>query len=279
MNWTVEETDHAVQIVRMRYNGDFEQKVLLRADAHHDNPKCLQDLERKHLDQALALGAPIVDAGDLFCAMQGKYDKRSSKEDVRPEHLDGNYLDALVQTAIDFYSPYRENFVAIGFGNHEKAIEDRHETSLTGRLCRALKVPKGGWRGVVRFVFEHESGGRIRKHDLFYDHGNGGGGQGSKGVHKYRDRAMIFPGASVILTGHIHEAWYLEAVRWDVDGRGRITKDTQYHLCTPTYKDEFQQVGKGWVDTKGMPPKPLGAWWMTFFYESGDIKIKFERAT
>jgi len=46
---------------------------LLRSDVHHDNPKCNQDLERKHLDEAIEYDAPIIDNGDLFCAMQGKW--------------------------------------------------------------------------------------------------------------------------------------------------------------------------------------------------------------
>jgi hypothetical protein len=27
--------------------------LLLRTDVHHDNPKCLQDVERKHLKEAM----------------------------------------------------------------------------------------------------------------------------------------------------------------------------------------------------------------------------------
>jgi hypothetical protein len=60
-------------------NKDWEQWVLLRSDVHHDNPKCDQDLERQHLQEALEYDAPIIDNGDLFCAMQGRWDKRADK--------------------------------------------------------------------------------------------------------------------------------------------------------------------------------------------------------
>jgi hypothetical protein len=211
--------------------------------------------------------------------MQGKYDPRADKSDVRSEHQHGNYLDKLVNTAYDFYAPYSDLFVQIGYGNHENAIERRNETSLTERLTERLGVQMGGWRGLVRFVFEHRAGGKVRKHELFYDHGNGGGGQASKGLHKWRDRAITAPDASVILSGHIHEATYHESCRWHIDGKGKLITSTQYHIQTPTYKDEFTKIGRGWVDTNGMPPKPLGAWWMIFYAEGSDIKIKFERAT
>ena len=42
---------------------DWEQWVLLRSDAHHDNPKCNQDLERVHLQEALSYDAPIIEIG------------------------------------------------------------------------------------------------------------------------------------------------------------------------------------------------------------------------
>jgi hypothetical protein len=92
---------------------------LLRSDAHHDNPHCDRDLEKKHLDEALECGAGILDCGDLFCAMQGKYDRRACKSSLRPEHQTGEYLDALVNTAADFYQPYAKNWICFGQGNHE----------------------------------------------------------------------------------------------------------------------------------------------------------------
>lgn len=69
----------------------WEQWVLLRSDVHHDNPKCDQKLEKKHLDQAKEYNAIIIDNGDLFCAMQGKYDKRASKDaDATRDDADGH---------------------------------------------------------------------------------------------------------------------------------------------------------------------------------------------
>ena len=60
--------------------------------------------------------------------MQGKYDPRSSKDDLRPEHQGSNYLDSLVNTAADFFEPYAKNLIMIARGNHEAAILKRQET-------------------------------------------------------------------------------------------------------------------------------------------------------
>ena len=88
--------------------------VLLSFDRHHDNPKSNNRMEKRHLDQARERNAVIIiDGGDLFCAMQGKYDRRSNKDDLKPEHKKGDYLDKLVSTAADFYGPYADLFAVM----------------------------------------------------------------------------------------------------------------------------------------------------------------------
>ena len=85
MAWTCKKLSRNVHeiTIDLTRNRDWEQWVLLRSDVHHDNPKCKQDMERRHLDEALEFDAPIIDNGDLFCAMQGKWDKRSDN-DLQP---------------------------------------------------------------------------------------------------------------------------------------------------------------------------------------------------
>ena len=51
----------------------WEQWVLLRSDVHHDNPKCDQKLEKKHLEQAKEYNAIIIDNGDLFCDISKQF--------------------------------------------------------------------------------------------------------------------------------------------------------------------------------------------------------------
>ena len=160
--WTVEQTSKNTNVVDINFpfvrNHDWEQWVLLRSDVHHDNPKCDQDLEREHLETALEYDAPVIDNGDLHCVMGGKWDKRSSKESIRPEHQVNNYFDAIINTATDFYKPYASIFAVLGRGNHETAILKNHETDLTDRLAASLRrhgsnVVASGYGGWVRFRF------------------------------------------------------------------------------------------------------------------------------
>ena len=70
--------------------------------------------------------------------MQGKYDRRASKTDLRPIHQVDNYLDAVVNTAVDWFSPYADMFALVAEGNHESAIRRHHETDLIERFVTTL---------------------------------------------------------------------------------------------------------------------------------------------
>jgi hypothetical protein len=87
------------EIIFSNIHAGWEGWVLLSSDRHHDNKLSVWELERKHLDLALQRKALVIDSGDLFCAMQGKYDKRSNLDQVRPEHRYNDYLNRLTQSA------------------------------------------------------------------------------------------------------------------------------------------------------------------------------------
>ena len=75
-----------VTVIRVQYSGvDDSLKLLLRSDAHHDSVHNLRDMEKRHLEEAIRDGAYILDAGDLFDAMQGRNDPRRGYQDLRPE--------------------------------------------------------------------------------------------------------------------------------------------------------------------------------------------------
>jgi len=260
----------------------WEQWFLLRGDAHHDNPKCDWTLEKKHLEQAKERGAGIVDIGDLYCAMQGRWDKRANKSDLRAEHQCGDYLDALVRTAADFYEPYAANWVVQGFGNHETAIYKAHETCLINRLAAALNdragVPflTGGYSGWVRFMFTI-NGTQCTSRDLWYTHGYGGGGPVTEDmIQSNRQRTYIK--ADIMLSGHVHRSWQQDYTWVALNESGNQKRNDGLYIKTGTYKDDFCDGSSGWHNEKGMGPRPLGAWWLRFYRESRDIYFTATRA-
>lgn len=255
----------------------WEQWFLLTSDWHLDNPKCDRKTLKRHLEQAKERNAKIIIFGDLFCAMQGKYDKRSNKLSLRPEHQTDNYLDSLVDTTAEFLEPYKSHIAAISPGNHETSIQGRHETDLTGRLCQQINVYKIAYSGWVVFRLRCKEM-RTRTINLSYHHGYGGGGPVTKDIIQTNRKAVYLPDADIVVSGHTHDSFVFPVSRVRLKANGEQVLEQQHHIKTGNYKDEFT-CGSGWAVEKGMPPKIIGSVWMRLFFERTDIQREFMMTT
>jgi hypothetical protein len=277
---------HSIDIVLPKV-GD-EQWVLLQTDAHWDNPKCDRSKMKKHLDLALKRNAPVIDAGDFFCAMQGKYDKRSSKKDLRPEHATGNYLDSLVNTAIKWLEPYKSILTVRGVGNHESSIQKNHETDLTERLAERLRsiggiARRGGYSGFVKFSISKGQYGKAtscrKAFKLWYFHGSGGDSPVTRGLIQTNRQAVYVADAEFVFTGHTHHSWQVPIERIRLSHKNAIEMFRQTHIKGAGYKEEFRDGYGGWHVERGGPPKPTGAYWIRFFnsgYVDNDVTFDYE---
>lgn len=277
MVWSIKKAGDQSHILTVKYDRkeDWEHWVLLTADRHWDNPYSNHKLQIKHLEQAKERNAPVIDVGDLFCAMQGSKDKRGNKSALRDEHKRNDYFSALVETATEFFKPYKEQLALICRGNHETSIIKHNEIDLTNHLCKNLGVEPGRYGGYV--IFRFARGKATIAIRMRYFHGSGGGGIVTKGVIQTNRRAVMWPDADIIVSGHIHESWVLENTQERVNNFGEISYKNQVHIQLPTYKEEH---GKdGWHDQRGAPPKPIGAYWLKFYNDGYDnIKFKAVRA-
>lgn len=271
--------------IDFRRHGDWEQWLLLTADHHWDNPHCNRDLLKQHLDEAVARGAPIWSFGDAFCAMQGRYDPRRDPSDVRPEHRVRNYLDALVNTRAEWWQPYAGYLQFESCGNHELAIERHCETSLGERFAAVHNltggsVTTGPYAGWIRVRFRDRGtsrGSHTQSVTIAYDHGSGGGGPVTKGVIQTNRRSVYLPDADIMLTGHIHEAWQLEVERERLSESGKPYLDTLLHVQLATYKEErLDPGGSGFHVERGRPPKPLGGWWLRFYWSRARERVHYQ---
>ncbi len=132
-----------VTVVRITYTSNDEYlKLLIRSDAHHDSINNLRDLEKRHLDQAVADDAYILDFGDLFDAMQGRNDPRRGYQELRPEFKVDKYFNAVVDDAKKFYEPYANRWLLMAKGNHEASVLKNTQLDLTSLPARqAVYLP------------------------------------------------------------------------------------------------------------------------------------------
>lgn len=89
--WKVEKTGPTVTTIRIPVsrNARWEQWALATSDRHIDSPHTDLPLQKRHLSQAVDRGAFVLDLGDLYDAMQGRNDKRSSKSDLKDQYKSG----------------------------------------------------------------------------------------------------------------------------------------------------------------------------------------------
>jgi len=273
------------EIVFDGVSAGWEAWGLLTSDRHTDNQYSDWEFQKEHLELAKKRGAFIIDAGDVFDLMQGKYDPRKDLDLLREEHKGQDYLDRVLRSAKRDYSPYAENFAVIGMGNHESNILDRLGTNMIDRLVvelnRSLEDKKsdhhiyaGGYSGWVLFRFNiHKTVQRSKV--LAYYHGSGGASPVTRGVISTNRMSVYLPDADIVLTGHTHDQFVVPIPRVRISTQsGTLTQDNQYHVKTGTYKDERQDGFSGWaLQQQDGAPKVKGACWVRFYLQDANNSI------
>lgn len=255
-----------------------EIQFLLLSDAHWDNPKCDRETLKNDLNEAVAKGMRILINGDLFCVMQGKYDPRRSKKDIRPEHNVAQYLDEVVEDAARWFAPYANHIDFVGYGNHETAILKNVETDLIERFVTLLntkttgghRVMKGGYSGF--YVVQMNRGQTSKSFILKYHHGFGGGGPVTKGTIQHNRFATYVEGVDCIWMGHVHEDYELTYMKEKLDNKFNIVKFPVLMVRSASYKEEFAFGEGGFHLEKGRPVKPVGSRILTLKFERNKKK-------
>jgi hypothetical protein len=211
---------------------------------------------------------PIFINGDFYCLMQGKYDPRRSKKDVLPEHNKANYIDAVIEDAVDWWSPYASLLTVIGYGNHETAIIKNLETDPLQRFVDLLNynnktsVYTGGYGGWL-VIKKQLEGNTFMTKNLKYHHGLGLGGIVTRGAINLTRALEIYENMDIFVMGHIHENSSRNDVRDTVQyNTGKhchelVQKQIHLAICG-VYKEEYEDGFGGWHVERGAPVKPTG---------------------
>jgi hypothetical protein len=259
---------HEKNIHELRVEGSSFRMGMF-SDIHWDNPKCDWNLLKHDLDYCLKNEIPIMFNGDTFCLMQGAYDPRKMKGDIRPEHNNARYFDSIIETAVDFFLPYANLMTIVGYGNHETSIIKRQETDVIQRFVTLLNYKAGsnvmtggygGWLIVNQLVKASSNATQATK--IKYFHGSGGGGLVTKGALNLTRAMEMYEGYDVFTMGHIHENSARNDVRDSINfhpSKGYYFNHKQIHsMITGTYKEEYIDGLYGWHVERGAPMKPVG---------------------
>ena len=261
---------HGKNVHEIQLEGKYAEIAML-SDLHWDNPKCDQDLLKKHLDYCKEENIPVMINGDMFCLMQGRGDNRRNKSDIRPEHNNARYLDSVVETAVEWFTPYADILTVIGYGNHETGIIKWQETDILQRFVDLLNlkchsnVQVGGYGGWVIVKMNNHS--RIATTKIKYFHGSGGGGVVTKGALNLTRALELYEGCDVYTMGHIHENAARNDVRDALESNSKkgysINHKPIHLMITGCYKEEYGDGSKGWHVERGAPIKPIGGRMLT----------------
>lgn len=242
---------------------DFQ--IAMLSDIHWDNPRCDWDVLKKHLEYFKKNNIPVMVNGDFFCLMQGRGDNRRNKSDIRPEHNNSKYLDSIVETAVEWWTPYADILTVIGYGNHETGVIKWQETDILQRFVDLLNlkcgtnIQVGGYGGWLIFRIGTRN---LIPYKVKYFHGSGGGGVVTKGAINLTRALEIYEDFDVFTMGHIHENSSRNDVRDMIQYSTRLgfeIKQRQIHMMlTGTYKEEYEDGQHGWHVERGAPPKPIG---------------------
>ena len=259
---------HEKNIHELRVDGSSFRMGMF-SDIHWDNPKCDWNLLKHDLDYCLKNEIPIMFNGDTFCLMQGAYDPRKMKGDIRPEHNNARYFDSIVETAVDFFLPYANLMTVVGYGNHETSIIKRQETDVIQRFVTLLNykagsnVMTGGYGGwlIVNQLLKAKSN-ITQATKIKYFHGSSGGGIITRGAINLTRAMDLYEGYDVFTMGHIHENSARNDVRDSINfhpTKGYYFNHKQIHsMITGTYKEEYINGLYGWHVERGAPMKPVG---------------------
>jgi predicted phosphodiesterase len=261
---------HGKNVHEIQLEGKYAEIAML-SDLHWDNPKCDQELLKKHLDYCKEENIPVIINGDMFCLMQGRGDNRRNKSDIRPEHNNARYLDSVVETAVEWFTPYADILAVIGYGNHETGIIKWQETDILQRFIDLLNlkchsnVQVGGYGGWIVIKMNNHS--RIATTRIKYFHGSGGGGVVTKGALNLTRALELYEGCDVYSMGHIHENSARNDVRDALESNSKkgysINHKPIHLMITGTYKEEYGDGSKGWHVERGAPIKPIGGRMLT----------------
>lgn len=233
-------------------------KVIRLSDVHFDSRHCQRQQLKRVLDYALKENVFIIIGGDFLDLMQGKLDKRASKAEMTVRDVDkGAYVNKIIEEAIAFLEPYKQNILLFCYGNHETAFEKYNDIDVTKLIYDRIRhdhMYLGGFNGWIKFNMGGKRHGSVV---MYYEHGTGIGADVSKDMIRFNRVNNKVQGADIVFLEHTHNKTIDYHAMNEVTERGKVRTKTQIRVGGGSFKDDYGTGYKGFSAEKGVP-KPLG---------------------
>lgn len=186
------------------YSTQRERYIFLASDLHIGNKRFDERLFKDQFDEAVDMGADILINGDVFDAVIPS-DKKRYAPSGDSFGVD-DYVGVALEKAYDLLKPYAKNIKVVGVGNHEASMVKYNGSDMVHMLLGYFRrdgiiMNHAGYTGFIRIVLRHKDSS-MRALNIYYNHGQGGSAEVSKGMIDLQRRNNI--AAGVIWLGHKH---------------------------------------------------------------------------
>jgi hypothetical protein len=265
-----------VEVNSWRYDYSKKREFLwfLASDLQLGNPDCDEGRIKRDFQEAHDTGARILLNGDIIDLILPSDVKRYSAGRDR-ENVDAS-INVAVDNAARFLTPWVNDIDMIGVGNHETAPLKYCATDATLFLLRDLnrerdsKLPPivhGGYTGFMRFSFYFGKNGRTQTFDLFYNHGQGGSSEVTRGAIDLSRRQYV--SADLIWLGHKHKRILMDMdCEVGLTGSGTLYEKEKRGVITGCYlkNNSTYDISKGYrlnyAEQRMRTPQAQGGAWL-----------------
>jgi len=208
------------------------------SDLHFGNKGQNRKALKKDFDLARERNANIYINGDW-----GEFIMSGDRKRYNPgsdAYGTDNNINMTINDAFDFLSDYVDLIRFIGCGNHETSVQKFNNFDPTQQLIYSLnkthktQIQHGQYCGFVLLKY-HDKEQRVRTFKIFYNHGQGGTAEISKGAIDI-NRHMSTKNADLVWIGHKHTKLLLPSEYiLEISQNGEIYERERSGMVTASY--------------------------------------------
>lgn len=255
---------------RISYRTGDEITLVAFGDCHRGDRACdtkaFISMLKKHGKQPQTY---FINMGDLHSYIPVT-DKRYEVSNLAEEYWGvQNYIGRMIEDTANLVREYTtpDQWLVTTSGNHEAGLTKHTNLDPIQLMSMGLGKEWGtifnaGYTWYLGLIFEHESGGAVRKYTVYGCHGWGGASRTEGGPITKYSRTISYYDANLFLFGHSHGLWVhsVEGVApiFDTNTPRLISRDRFVCECGTFLKTLSSDENPTYSERAGFPPKRIG---------------------